>query len=116
MVAKGYKFGGNVPDGVDPRLDNREGLDRPPVETDPAVPQQVDGPDLLHQQAHADAVEKSRQESEVGDRKGMFSPGDHSLGDEEARKGNDAGQADKRLETDPESQSSAPTKAGGKRA
>lgn len=110
MVEKGYEFGNKVQEGVDPRLDNRTGQDRPPVENDPAVPQQVDGPDLMHQEAHAEAVDRLAKEQESS-RKGMFSPGDHSLGDEEARKGNDAGQADARLETDPGSKDSAPTDA-----
>jgi hypothetical protein len=118
MVEKGYfdKDGTpsdktrTVPEGVDPRLDNRAGDDRPPFEKDPAVPQQVDGPDLMHQDEHAEAVEKIRKAT-FQEGKGMFSPGDHSLGDEEARKGNDAGQADDRLETDPGSLDSAPTDA-----
>jgi hypothetical protein len=41
----------------------------------------------------------------------MNAPGDHSLGDEAERGGNDAGQADKLKETDPASESSAPTDA-----
>jgi hypothetical protein len=68
MVAKGYKFADGAQEGVDPRLDNRQGWDRPVAETDPAVPQQVDGPDLVHQQAHADAVEKLRSAEALGER------------------------------------------------
>jgi len=113
MVEKGYKMGGDLPEGVDPRLDNRQGASRPPLESDPAVPQQVDGPDVVHQAEHAKAVEGG---VEVGvsvqpAAKGMHSPGDHSLGEEAARLGNDAGQAADTLETDPDSDSSAPTAA-----
>ncbi|MEV5445253.1 hypothetical protein AB0N23_22335, partial [Streptomyces sp. NPDC052644] len=32
--------------GIDPRLDNRTGDQRPPLEEFPAKPQQVDGPEL----------------------------------------------------------------------
>lgn len=97
--------------GVDARLDNRMGTDRPRLVKDPAVPQQVDGPDLMHQEEHAQAVAAIARSQGVGDRVGMFSPGDHSLGDVEARGGNDAGQADSLLETDPASKASAPTDA-----
>jgi hypothetical protein len=114
MPEKGYKFNAGAEElaklGVDPRLDNRTGADRPPLESDPAVPQQVDGPDVMHQAEHTEAALKVKQ-AQAGQVKGMFSPGDHSLGDEDARKGNDAGQADSVLETDPESKQSAPTKA-----
>jgi len=93
--------------GADPRLDNRSAEDRALKVDHPAVPQQVDGPDLMHQEEHAKAVgEKKRTE---GERVGMFSAGDHSLGDESERGGNHAGQADDRLETDPESRASAST-------
>jgi hypothetical protein len=97
VVEKGYfeKLAGNLPEGVDPRLDNRPGKDRPPMETDPAVPQQVDGPDLMHQAEHARAVAEKAAAADVDgtERKGMFSPGGHSLADESERGGNDAGQA-----------------------
>lgn len=112
MVEKGYfeKRDLGLPEGVDPRLDNRSANDRPPIESDPAVPQQVDGPDLMHQEEHAAAVEKIRKAT-FKEGKGMFSPGDHSLGSLEERGGNDAGQADAVLETDPDSDASAPTEA-----
>src|SRR3954454_4492346 len=113
MVEKGYKFGGDgYAEGVHPALDNRLGSQRPPLETDPAVPQQVDGPDLLHQAEHAEAVGRAEQEANVA-RKGMFSPGDHGLGDLSARErgdqGYDAGQASDVLETDPGNPGSAST-------
>ena len=115
MVAKGYQY--RTPEeefaarGVDPRLDNRTGADRPPVETHPAVPQQVDGPDVMHQAEHAEAAERLL-EAAVGDRKGMFSPGDHSLGGEDERGGNHAGLGGKQLETDAGRPQSAPTDGG----
>lgn len=112
MVAKGYKFGAAVPEGVDPRLDNRAGVERPPLESAPVVPQQVDGPDLVHQEKHARAVEKLAKVAEEGPRKGMFSPGDHSVSDEDARGGNHAGQADKLKETGKDSPASSSTEAG----
>lgn len=99
----------SLPEGVDPRLDNRTGSDRPPLESDPAVPQQVDGPDLMHQAEHAEAVAKKAREVDEVERKGMFSAGDHSLGSQDQRRGNDAGQADSRLETDPGNPNSAST-------
>lgn len=114
MVEKGYNPGENAyPEGVHPALDNRMGADRPPLENDPAVPQQVDGPDLLHQAEHAEAVERAAREAGDIPRKGMFSPGDHGLGDLSARErgdeGYDAGQAADVLETDPGNPGSAPT-------
>lgn len=113
MVEKGYNAGeGAYPEGVHPALDNRVGAQRPPLESDPAVPQQVDGPDLLHQAEHAEAVARAEQEADVA-RKGMFSPGDHGLGDLAARErgdqGYDAGQAADVLETDPGNPGSAST-------
>jgi hypothetical protein len=66
---------------IDPRLDNRQGSQRPKLETFPAKPQQIDGPELGEEprpgevRAHADLDEKA------GPRKGMRSPGPHGLGD-----------------------------------
>jgi hypothetical protein len=72
-------------DNVDARLDNRSGPFRPPLEEFPAKPQQIDGPDLIHQVEHTrrtlDAVE------DPGPVKGMFSPGPHGLSDEDMREG-----------------------------
>lgn len=73
-------------DNVDARLDNRTGADRPPIEKWPAKPQQIDGPDVMHQVEHTRRVLQER-ESEVGERKGMFSPGPHGLSDESLRDG-----------------------------
>lgn len=81
-------------DVLDARLDNRSGLDRPRRESFPAVPQQVDGPDLMHQaeftKAYLSEVEKSVED---GSRKGLHSPGPHGLGEESERAGktDDAG-------------------------
>jgi hypothetical protein len=70
--------------GVDARLDNRTGAAAPRLESWPAKPQQVDGPDVAHQNEHTAAVLRDREES-VGDLKGMFSPGPHGLSDESLR-------------------------------
>jgi hypothetical protein len=88
-------------DDVDPRLDNRTGSDRPVRQESPAVPQQVDGPDLMHQAEHAQAVADASRDAGGVDRMGMFSYGDHSTGNPEDRGGNHAGQGDSVLETDP---------------
>lgn len=113
MVEKGYKPAApDFEDGVHPALDNRTGSQRPPLESDPAVPQQVDGPDLLHQADHAAAVERANKDADIA-RKGMFSPGDHGLGPVSARdrgdEGVDKGQAGDALETDPGNPGSAST-------
>jgi hypothetical protein len=72
--------------GVDARLDNRSGAQRPPLEEWPAKPQQIDGPDLEHQAEHTRKT-LDRIEQEVGERKGMYSPGPHGLSDESQRGG-----------------------------
>lgn len=69
---------------VDPRLDNRTGDQRPPLEEFPAKPQQIDGPDLLHQKEATAAALEAKDEDDV-ERKGMFSPGPHGLSDESVR-------------------------------
>jgi hypothetical protein len=74
---------------VDARLDNRTGDARPPLEAFPAKPQQVDGPDVIHQVEHTRKVLEDRRNG-AGDnveRKGMFSPGPHGLSDESLREG-----------------------------
>lgn len=111
MVEAGYfdRLKDSMPDDVDPRLDNRSGADRAVRVSDPAVPQQVDGPDLMHQGEHAAAVARKAEAMDRPERVGMFSPGDHSLGAYEERGGNHAGQADDRLETDPDGIQSAST-------
>lgn len=73
-------------DNVDARLDNRTGADRPPLETFPAKPQQIDGPDVMHQVEHTRRVLAEREDV-TGERKGMFSPGPHGLSDESLRDG-----------------------------
>jgi len=62
---------------IDPRLDNRTGDQRPKLETFPAKPQQVDGPELGEEKAFAARAERE----DVGTRKGAKSPGPHGLGD-----------------------------------
>lgn len=85
-------------DVVDARLDNRVAEDRPKREQWPAVPQQVDGPDLVHQAEFTKAYLAAREDPKVvGDRKGMHSPGPHGLGSEDERvsaKSDDAGDVD----------------------
>jgi hypothetical protein len=71
---------------VDARLDNRSGRFRPPLETFPAKPQQIDGPDIIHQVEHTRETLSLLTDVE-GDRKGMFSPGPHGLSDENLREG-----------------------------
>jgi hypothetical protein len=68
---------------VDARLDNRSGVERPPLEEFPAKPQQIDGPDVMGQIAHTRETLQSREDPT--DRKGMFSPGPHGLSDERVR-------------------------------
>jgi hypothetical protein len=81
---------------VDARLDNRVGEDRPRRESFPAVPQQVDGPDLAHQaeftKAYLDAV--GSETVKAGSRKGMHSPGPHGLGSEDERVSGDGDTGD----------------------
>jgi hypothetical protein len=76
-------------DNVDARLDNRTGAKRPPLETFPAKPQQVDGPDVQHQVEHTRATLEldplGRKPGKDGERKGMFSPGPHGLSGEDLR-------------------------------
>ena len=80
-------------DNVDARLDNRRGADRPKLEEWPAVPQQVDGPDVMHQAEHTRKVLQDRDDAvDMGERKGMFSPGPHGLSDETLREGGPVGQ------------------------
>lgn len=80
-LAKGEK--------VDARLDNRTGDDRPPVVEFPAVPQQVDGPDLAHQSEFTRRYHEDRAKAKAGTVKGMHSAGPHGLSDVEERKGHD---------------------------
>lgn len=73
---------------IDPRLDNRVGNQRPPLETFPAKPQQIDGPDLANTPTAKEAgkaAESMREDENSGiTRKGMQSPGPHGLGETEA--------------------------------
>lgn len=71
---------------VDPRLDNRGGNQRPPLETFPAKPQQVDGPSLEETPTAKEAAKVAEDTAEKDNitRKGMQSPGPHGLGDTQA--------------------------------
>lgn len=73
-----------LPENVDARLDNRTGTQRPKVESFPAKPQQVDGPDLMHQAEHTKRTLK-KEAADKTNRKGMFSPGPHGLSDDTLR-------------------------------
>lgn len=71
---------------VDVRLDDRTGTARPPLEEFPAVPQQVDGPDVEHQAEHtAQHMAKLAKGDDEDDtpRKGARSLGPHGLGEDE---------------------------------
>ena len=65
--------------GVNPRLDNRVGDQRPPAAEWPAKPQHVDGPEVGHFAEHA---ERHGGEAVVDDRErlGMKAEGPHGLG------------------------------------
>ena len=67
---------------VDPRLDNRTGRRRPPLETFPAKPQQIDGPSLTDTVPTPKQLAKAEENDGVV-RKGMSSPGPHGLGETE---------------------------------
>lgn len=74
---------------VDARLDNRVGLDRPRRTEFPAVPQQVDGPDVAHQAEFTRRYLDNLKAEAPDDLLGMSSPGPHGLSDAEAREGHD---------------------------
>lgn len=65
---------------IDPRLDNRVGNQRPPLETFPAKPQQIDGPDVANSPNAREAAQMMQDEADNISRKGMASPGPHGLG------------------------------------
>ncbi len=68
---------------VDARLDNRTGRHRPPLQTFPAKPQQVDGPDVMGQAEHTRRTLQARGKAEPS--RGMFSAGPHGLSAESVR-------------------------------
>jgi hypothetical protein len=80
--------GAKTADGVvDARLDNRTGNDRPPVTEGPAVPQQVDGPDLEHHDEHvrkaiAAGVANTADAGAAKGSKGAHATGPYGLGDD----------------------------------
>lgn len=76
-------------DVVDARLDNREGADRPRRVEFPAVPQQVDGPDVAHQAEFTRRYLQNKESEPVKDALGMASPGPHGLSDLDQRAGKD---------------------------
>lgn len=75
---------------VDARLDNREGDQRPQKTAFPAVPQQVDGPDVAHQAEFTRRyLEQQTAARKSADALGMVSPGPHGLSDLKEREGHD---------------------------
>ncbi len=96
QVADAHEARVTVPgaSNVDARLDNRTGADRPQIEEWPAKPQQVDGPDVIHQVEFTRQVLADRQAADAGNAKGMFSPGPHGLGDETLREGGAPGETE----------------------
>jgi hypothetical protein len=78
-------------DIVDARLDNRTGDDRPVRVDFPAVPQQVDGPDVAHQAEFTRRYLSQKAARKAADDKvlGQHSPGPHGLSGLDERKGHD---------------------------
>lgn len=76
---------------VDPRLDNRVGRQRPPLETFPAKPQQIDGPDVANSPTAKEAAAMASDAADNVARKGAGSPGPHGLGVTRAVPMEDAG-------------------------
>lgn len=69
----------------DPRLDNRRGSQRPPLEDFPAKPQQIDGGDLSNipsSSKEVDAAVKAAEKEDKVNRKGAQSPGPVGLGED----------------------------------
>jgi hypothetical protein len=120
---RGLQVRTEVPDApeqftVDARLDNRSGTDRPPLLQYPAVPQQVDGPDVMHQVEFTRNFLESGQNVDTGPRLGMFSVGPHGLtADESARSGDDpAGESGGEAAPDGESGATTATLGAAQRA
>jgi hypothetical protein len=74
---------------VDARLDNRAGADRPARVDFPAVPQQVDGPDVAHQAEFTRRFLSQQKSANPEGLLGMSSPGPHGLSDAKERQGHD---------------------------
>lgn len=74
---------------VDARLDNRTGSARPRRVDFPAVPQQVDGPDVAHQAEFTRRFLDQQKAENATNLLGQHSPGPHGLSDLEERKGHD---------------------------
>jgi hypothetical protein len=71
--------------GVNPRLDNRLGDQRPPLEEYPAKPQQVPGPEVGHFAEHAEEFEELNSKftggKDVDRLGGLRTEGRHGLGE-----------------------------------
>jgi hypothetical protein len=71
----------------DPRIDNRRGAARPPLEDFPAKPQQVDGGDISDIPSNSKEVDEAVKEmnktaEKLGKVKGAQSPGPVGLGED----------------------------------
>lgn len=76
--------------GVDARLDNRRGNDRPVVGE--VKPQQIDGPDITEQVEWTRKALQDREANSAEGRAGMFSAGPHGRSDESLREGGPVGE------------------------
>lgn len=86
--------------GVDARLDNRQG-DQRPQHTDEVKPQQIDGPDITQQTEWTRKFLAERKTAEQsGPVVGMFSPGPHGKSNESMREGGPDGVKETRYGTE----------------
>lgn len=76
--------------GVDARLDNRRGNDRPVVGD--VKPQQIDGPDITEQVEWTKRAIAEREANTAEGRAGMFSAGPHGRSDDSLREGGALGE------------------------
>lgn len=76
--------------GVDARLDNRRGNDRPVIGE--VKPQQIDGPDITEQAEWTRNAIANRDANTAEGRAGMFSAGPHGRSDDSLREGGKLGE------------------------
>lgn len=65
-------------EGIDPRLDNRTGNDRP-MRSDEVLPQHIDGPEVGHEREHAEKF-PPKDNDPKGEPLGTKSEGPHGKG------------------------------------
>jgi hypothetical protein len=88
QAAEARTAGAKTADGVvDARLDSRTGSDRPPVTEHPAVPQQIDGPDIEHHDEFvrkqiAAGVANTADAGAAKDSRGAHATGPHGEGND----------------------------------